>query len=135
MPNDEPKAPGWRPDTGVSYDRIAEHYATEYFDELSRKPFDCELLTRFAQSLRAHARVCDIGCGPGHIARYLANRGLNVTGVDLSPAMVATAQRLSPELLFVRGDMLKLPFDDQWFAGIAAFYSLIHIERTSLPRA
>ena len=74
MPNDEPKSRDWRADTGTSYDKIAEHYATEYFDELSRKPFDCELLTRFAQSLPAGARVCDIGCGPGHIARYLAKR-------------------------------------------------------------
>jgi ubiquinone/menaquinone biosynthesis C-methylase UbiE len=135
MPNDEPKSRDWRADTGTSYDKIAEHYATEYFDELSRKPFDCELLTRFAQSLPAGARVCDIGCGPGHIARYLANRDLDATGVDLSATMVATAQRLSPELHFVHGDMLSLPFDDGWFAGVAAFYSLIHIERSLLPRA
>jgi ubiquinone/menaquinone biosynthesis C-methylase UbiE len=135
MPNDERKAPDWRADTGASYDRIAEHYATEYFDELNRKPFDCDLLTRFAQRLPANAKVCDIGCGPGHIARYLASRGLNSTGVDLSPAMVATAQRLSPELHFVHGDMLSLPFQDHWFAGITAFYSLIHIERELLPRA
>src|SRR5215471_9708634 len=135
MPNDETKPRDWRADTGTSYDKIAEHYATEYFDELSRKPFDCELLTRFAQSLPAHARVCDIGCGPGHIARYLANRGLDATGVDLSPTMVATAQRLSPELHFVHGDMLSLPFDDGQLAGITAFYSLIHVERELLPRA
>src|SRR5215471_17840893 len=133
MPNDEPKAPGWRPDTGTSYDKIAEHYATEYFDELNRKPFDCELLTRFAQSLPARARVCDIGCGPGHIARYLASRGLNVTGVDLSPTMVATARRLNPGMRFETGDMLELPFAEHSFTAVAAFYSLIHVERELLP--
>jgi SAM-dependent methyltransferase len=135
MSDDEIKPREWRADIGASYDKIAEPYATEYFDELSRKPFDCELLTKFARSLPALARVGDIGCGPGHIARYLTKRGLAATGVDLSPAMVATAQRLSPELRFVQGDMLKLPFDDEWFAGITAFYSLIHIERTRLVRA
>jgi ubiquinone/menaquinone biosynthesis C-methylase UbiE len=92
-------------------------------------------LTRFALSLPAEARVCDIGCGPGHIARFLANRGLDAIGVDLSPAMVATAKRLSPALHFAQGDMVELPFADRWFAGITAFYSLIHTERGALPRA
>ena len=135
MSNEDTKLPDWRADIGTSYDRVAEHYAAEYFDELSRKPFDCDLLMRFRRSLPAHARVCDIGCGPGHVARYLAEEGLAVTGIDLSPAMVATARRLNPGMTFETGDMLKLPFADQWLAGIAAFYSLIHIERELLPRA
>ena len=108
----------WRADIGTSYDRVAEHYAAEYFDELSRKPFDCDLLMRFAQGLAANARVCDIGCGPGHIARFLANQGFALTGIDLSTAMVATARRLNPGMTFETGDTLKLPFADQWFAGI-----------------
>ena len=135
MSNEENRPPGWRADIGTSYDKIAEHYTAEYFDELSGKPFDCDLLTRFALSLGAGARVCDIGCGPGHIARYMDDRGLDVTGVDLSPAMVATARRLNPGMTFETADMLELPFADQRFAGIAAFYSLIHIERALLPRA
>jgi ubiquinone/menaquinone biosynthesis C-methylase UbiE len=135
MSTEDTKPLGWRVDIGTSYDKVADHYATEYFDELSRKPFDCDLLTRFAQSLPPNARVCDMGSGPGHIARYLANRGLDATGVDLSPAMVATAQRLSPELYFVQSDMVELPFADEWFSGITAFYSLIHIERGLLSRA
>ena len=135
MSDAESKPPDWCADIGTSYDKVAQHYAAEYFDELNRKPFDCELLTRFAGSLPAHSRVCDIGSGPGHIARYLVNRGLDATGVDLSPAMVATAQRLNPAQHFVLGDMLSLPFEDRWFAGITAFYSLIHIERTLLPSA
>jgi len=135
MSNEDTKLRDWRADIGTSYDRVAEHYAAEYFDELSRKPFDCDLLTRFAQGLPRNARVCDVGSGPGHIARYLANQGFAVTGIDLSSAMVTTARRLNPGMTFETGDMLRLPFADQWFAGIAAFYSLIHIERELLPRA
>jgi hypothetical protein len=29
---------------GASYDRVAEEYAREFHDELSRKPFDCKML-------------------------------------------------------------------------------------------
>jgi hypothetical protein len=50
MPENDHKTHDWGADTGTSYDKIAEHYAAEYFDELSRKSFDCELLTRFATS-------------------------------------------------------------------------------------
>jgi SAM-dependent methyltransferase len=39
-------------------------------------------------------RVLDLGCGSGYLARALAGRGARVTGVDLSPNMVAHARRL-----------------------------------------
>ncbi len=39
------------------------------------------------------ARVLDVGCGVGRWSRLLASRGATVTGVDLSPTMVAEARR------------------------------------------
>ncbi|MGH8269125.1 MAG: class I SAM-dependent methyltransferase [Steroidobacteraceae bacterium] len=39
------------------------------------------------------ARVLDIGCGIGRWSRLLASRGARVTGVDLSPTMIAEAER------------------------------------------
>jgi len=74
------------------YDRVAGAYAERYFTELERKPFDRELLDRFAADLRGRGPVCDLGCGPGHVGRYLAERGVEVIGVDLSPGMVALAR-------------------------------------------
>jgi SAM-dependent methyltransferase len=133
MPADSERR-DWYRDVVASYDTIAEEYAGHYFDELSRKPFDCSLLTRFSQ-LTPEGLTCDIGCGPGHIARFLSDLGLDVLGVDISQAMVEVARRLNPGLVFERGDMLCLQFPDNTFAGIAAFYSVIHIERSRLPQA
>ena len=76
-----------------SYDVVAETYAGKFSDELSRKPLDREWLERFARDC-PRGRVLDIGCGPGHVGRFLADRGLDVTGIDLSPAMVDVARRL-----------------------------------------
>ena len=133
MPDDA--RPDWYRDIVASYDTVAEQYAADYYDELSRKPFDRELLTKFAGLMPNEGQVADIGCGPGHVARYLADLGVNAIGVDLSRSMVEVARRLNPGLLFEQGDIFHLPFADASFAGIAAFYSLIHIERSRVPEA
>ena len=86
-----------RNDTQDSYDRIADEYARQIYGELAGKPLDREVLDRFAARLRGRGVVCDIGCGPGQIGRYLADRGLDVVGVDLSPGMLAQAAALNPD--------------------------------------
>jgi SAM-dependent methyltransferase len=133
MPSDSERR-DWYRDVVAGYDMVAEEYATHFFDELSHKPFDCQLLTEFSQ-LTPEGRICDMGCGPGHVARFLSELGLNVLGVDISQAMVQVARRLNPGIVFEQGNMLRLQFPDASFAGIAAFYSLIHIERSGVPLA
>jgi SAM-dependent methyltransferase len=119
----------------ASYDRVAERYAEEFADELARKPFDRELLDGFAESLRGEGKVCEVGCGPGQIARYLRDRGVEMCGVDLSREMVKFARRLNPDIPFERGDMLKLDVPDASLAGIICFYAIIHLRREDAPRA
>lgn len=111
------------------YDPVAEEYAGVYFGELAHKPFDRDLLDRFAQAVRGLGPVCDLGCGPGQIARYLHGRGADAFGIDLSPANIAVAQRLNPGMHFEVGDMRALSAADGTWGGIAAFYSVIHIPR------
>ncbi|MBD1843400.1 class I SAM-dependent methyltransferase [Cyanobacteria bacterium FACHB-63] len=74
--------------------------------------------------------ICDLGCGAGHIAHYLHDRGLEVCGIDLSSGMIRQAQKLNSHIPFQQGDMLSLnDVADHAFGGIAAFYSIIHISR------
>jgi len=118
-----------------NYDRIADEYARRMFRELDGKPFDREQLTRFATSVQGRGAVCDMGCGPGHVARFLSDAGLDVFGLDLSPQMIAQAQRLSPDIKFRQGNMLALDLADNTLAGISAFYAIVNIPAESLPRA
>ncbi len=122
-------------DLQAGYDKVAEHYATEYFNELERKPFDCELLGRWAERFKGVGNVCEIGCGPGQVSRYLKDRGVDVRGIDLSPEMVNVARGLNPDIPFSQGDMLNLDVPDNSFAGIVLFYSIIHIQRADVTRA
>lgn len=73
----------------AAYDAVVDEYVQAFFDELSRKPFDRRLLEVLAARLAGRGLVCDVGCGPGHVGRYLADRGVAIFGLDLSPAMVS----------------------------------------------
>jgi SAM-dependent methyltransferase len=116
-----------------NYDRLADEYASHIFDELAKKPFDRELLNRFAAEVKDLGEVCDLGCGPGHVARYLRDAGTSIFGLDLSPRMLEEARRLNPDISFREGDMLALEIPDATLAGIVAFYAIVNTPKESLP--
>ena len=122
-------------ETQASYDRVAVEYGEKFKDEMDDKPFDRDCLNRLAREVGDLGPICDMGCGPGQVARYLHRRGAKTLGVDLSANMVAVAQRLNPEIHFHQGDMLALPDADNSWAGIAAFYCIIHIPREQIVDA
>ena len=115
-----------------NYDRLAEAYARQLFDELEKKPFDRQLLDVFAAETAGQGEVCDMGCGPGQVARYLRDAGATVFGVDLSPEMLAQARKLNPDIAFRNGNMMALDIEDEALAGIAAFYAIVNLPRQSL---
>jgi ubiquinone/menaquinone biosynthesis C-methylase UbiE len=115
-----------------NYDQIAEEYARRLFNELDGKPLDRQLLHRFAATVGERGTVCDMGCGPGHVARCLRDAGAEVFGIDLSPQMVRQARKLNPDISFREGNMLALELRDGELAGIAAFYAIVNIPVDSL---
>ncbi len=118
-----------------SYDAIAQEYARHIYGELKDKPFDRALLDRFADRTREVGPVCDVGCGPAHVGRYIADRGATVFGLDRSAGMLAQAASLNPGIAFLQGDMLALALRDQSLGGVAACYSIIHVERAQAVAA
>src|ERR1700753_1041637 len=117
-----------------SYDRVADEYARHTFPELENKPLDRGLLTRFAAEVEGRGEVCDMGCGPGHVARYLRDAGAQVFGLDLSPGMLEEARRLNPDISFRQGNMLALDLPDASLAGITAFYAIVNCPKNSYPQ-
>ena len=115
-----------------SYDRLAEEYTRRIADELQHKPLDRQLLDRFAQQTNGKGEVCDMGCGPGHVARYLRDAGATVFGLDLSTAMLEQARKLNPDIRFREGNMLALDLAVGTLAGIAAFYAIVNIPKSWL---
>jgi len=116
-----------------NYDAVADQYALKLFDQLRNKPFDRAQLDRFAAAIAGRGQLCDMGCGPGHIARYLRDTGADIFGLDLSPQMLVHARRLNPDIAFRVGNFMALDLADESLAGIAAFYAIVNIPRESLP--
>jgi SAM-dependent methyltransferase len=118
-----------------SYDRVADEYVRHVYDELRNKPLDQQLLDRFADSVRGAGLVCDLGCGPGQVARYLHERGVAMCGVDLSPGMIERARQLNPGIEFRQGDMKALDVPAAAWAGIAAFYAIVNLPPADVAQA
>jgi ubiquinone/menaquinone biosynthesis C-methylase UbiE len=117
-----------------SYDGIADEYARHLYSELDNKPLDRELLTRLATRVKGKGAICDMGCGPGHIARFLHDQQTNVFGLDLSSRMIEEARRLNPEISFRQGNMLALDLTHASLAGIATFYAIVNLPRQARPQ-
>jgi ubiquinone/menaquinone biosynthesis C-methylase UbiE len=118
-----------------SYDAVAPAYERRYGEELRHKPLDRALLRVFADDVGPASVVGDVGCGPGHITAHLHELGLSPVGIDLSPRMIELAHDRFPGVDFAVGSMLALPADDHSWAGMVAFYSIIHLTSEELPVA
>lgn len=123
--------------TGVrtSYDTVADEYARRIGGELADKPLDRALLTALIEQTEPGTPIADLGCGPGHITGWLAERGVQAVGIDLSPGMVAVARNTHPMAEFREGDLLDLPAKDAEFGAALAFYSVIHLAPSELRAA
>lgn len=121
-------------DTRRAYDRAARKYDACFHNELEQKPDDLRWLDAFAEALGPGALVCDAGCGPcGHVTHYLHERGLNVFGIDISPACIEIARGYHPEIPFMVMDMARLELPDSSLHGLVAFYSIIHTPKRLIP--
>ena len=119
----------------TSYDAVAQVYEQRYGEELRHKPLDRALLRVFGNDVGPASVVGDVGCGPGHITAHLRKLGLRPVGIDLSPRMIELAHERFPDVDFAVGSMLALSADDHSWAGMVAFYSIIHLTSEELPVA
>lgn len=110
------------------YNDTADNYAAERIDELSKKHLDRLLLKEFASFNKAKGPCADFGCGPGHTTKFLYDHGVkDIVGVDISSGMIDAARRIFPEIKFETGDLLKVPYESNYFGSVLAFYAIVHI--------
>ncbi|HTS06466.1 MAG TPA: class I SAM-dependent methyltransferase [Candidatus Eisenbacteria bacterium] len=129
--------------------QVAEHYTQDQLDEKilqavrsagknpdSITPHDLDALDNLHlggresiqelsafMDLRPGMHLLDVGCGVGGPARYFAEHGCHVTGIDLSEEFIRVATslthlvRLNDRASFQRGSALEMPFASASFDG------------------
>jgi SAM-dependent methyltransferase len=105
------------------------------YDRMSRillAPFFESIAADVAKAAAAGARVLEVGCGPGHLSvRMARDHGLEVTALDLDPAMIERARAYADRSggvrpSFVVGDAAALPFPDASFDLVVSTMSMHH---------
>ncbi len=121
--------------TCEAYNFLAPKYHELFKDELSQKEYDRKLLDNYAQYFSPRSIIYDTGCGPtGHIGKYLFDKGLNVTGIDIAEKCIEIAKTYNPMMTFKKMDMINLQVAERSIDGIVAFYSIIHTPKNDIDK-
>jgi SAM-dependent methyltransferase len=71
-------------------------------------------------------KVLDVACGSGNATIPAAERGAEVTGLDLTPSLLEAGRRLADEagveIEWVEGDAEQLPFEDESFDAVVSVF-------------
>jgi len=110
------------------YRQFAWYYHAGYYPRFSRRV--ARLMPRVFRRFRLKPEtVLDVACGEGTFACMMASRGLQVTGLDQSPAMLELARkraiRSQVHVRLVRGDMRDLGFESE-FDIVTCWYDAIN---------
>ena len=76
-----------------------------------------------ALDLPAEARILDLACVKGRHARYLAEQGFDVTGLDISASSITFARQFEHEKLHFYQHDMRLPFRVNYFDAVVNFFT------------
>lgn len=112
-------------DLKATYNRIAKDWTKDHRDDT----WWVEGTDKFVSYLNVGDTVLDVGCGAGTKSKYLAGKGLQVTGIDFSEEMIKLASQQVPTGKFFVMDIKDLSGLKNIFSGILAQAVLLHIPK------
>lgn len=84
---------------------------------------------------QAGERILDIAAGTGTSSVALAKSGAEVIALDFSQGMVDEGRRRHPDLAFVQGDAMALPFGDAEFDAVTISFGLRNVQKPEVAIA
>ncbi len=105
------------------YNKIAEKYLKKRLE----KSVKMDLVVEFSSMIKLGGRILDAGCGAGlPFTKYLSEY-FEVIGIDISEKQIELAKKNAPNAQLLVKDMTELDFPENFFEGIFANYSIIHV--------
>jgi SAM-dependent methyltransferase len=105
-------------------------------EEYWRTPSDELYPVAFRWRDIGYKKVLDLGCGVGRNSIFLSQMGFEVDAFDLSPTAIeeltGKIERLKLKIRTKMGDMLELPYANEYFDSILAFHSIYHTDMQGL---
>lgn len=107
---------------------FSEWFDSPYYHTLYKNRDDNEAQKTLDNLLRAlnlptNARILDLACGKGRHSRYLASKGFDLTGLDISDSSITFARQFENEqLAFYQHDM-RLPFRINYFDAVMNMFT------------
>jgi ubiquinone/menaquinone biosynthesis C-methylase UbiE len=96
---------------------------------------------KIGEKIKKEQRVLDIGCGNGILYSLFAQKAIDYTGLDISSKLLALARKRinqikssKDKVRLVKGNILALPFSDNYFDWVFAFAVLHHLPSQELQR-
>lgn len=121
--------------TRLAYDSIAEEYHAKRQDPARNawnEALEVPTMERWLKDSVRGKRVLDLGCGTGILTQKISRWGAHAFGVDLSPQMIAIAERESEaaglSIPYAVAHSSTLPYGDQIFHGVASSLMLHYLQ-------
>ncbi len=86
----------------------------------------------FRKFIRDRDKILDAGCGNGRLIELLRNKKIDYTGIDFSEGLIEIAKKKYPGYKFLVGNILSLPFPDNYFDVVLSVAVLHHIPSNNL---
>ncbi len=110
------------------YTSYAGHYENEFTNERNYTAYKRIPQLVIDELKKRPARILDLGCGTGLSSRLFFGQGYEVTGIDITRAMIKKAQRLPYKKLIRQNLEEPLAVDDDHFDAVVMIGVMEHIE-------
>ncbi|TNE52826.1 MAG: class I SAM-dependent methyltransferase [Bacteroidetes bacterium] len=104
--------------------QVFNHSADRYLEKFGNLSAFSSILDQLLKQAPQNARILDLACGPGNLARYLLDqrRDLQLLGIDFAPEMIELAKKNVPEAAFECRNVLEYEMTtSEWSVILISF--------------